>query len=98
MHAQGLPEYDEHTLVDRWKCLSEWTDVVFPEFGPFETDQLKEGMVFWDLLLTKLLPLFVGRTCSRKGAVARQALVMAAKGVVVYTLAPHQALVRQGYG
>ena len=31
-----------------------------------------------------------------KRAAAHQALVMAAKGVVVYTLAPHQALVRQG--
>ena len=37
-----------------------------------------------------------GRTCSRKRAVAHQALVMAAKGVVVYTLAQHQAKVRQG--
>ena len=37
-----------------------------------------------------------GRTCSRKRAAAHQALVMAAKGAVVYTLAQHQALVRQG--
>ena len=29
-------------------------------------------------------------------AIPDQALVMAAKGVVVYTLAPHQAIVRQG--
>ena len=41
-------------------------------------------------------PLIFGRTCSRKRAVAHQALVMAAKGAVVYTLAPHQALVRVG--
>jgi hypothetical protein len=33
---------------------------------------------------------------NEKGAAAHQALVMAAKGVAVYTLAPHQALVRQG--
>ena len=38
--------------MDRWKCLSEWKDDALPEFGPFEIDELKEGMVFWDLHLT----------------------------------------------
>ena len=52
-------------------------------------------MVFWDLHMTNYSHVF-GRTCSRKRAVAHQALVMAAKGAVVYTLAQHQALVRQG--
>ena len=41
------------------KCLSEWKDDALPEFGPFETDELKEGMVFWDLHLSKLLPCFL---------------------------------------
>ena len=34
------------------KCLGEWKDDALPEFGPFETDENKEGMVFWDLHLT----------------------------------------------
>ena len=38
-----------------WKggpCLSEWKDDALPEFGQVEIDELKEGMVFWDLHLT----------------------------------------------
>ena len=33
------------------KCLGEWKGNALPEFGPFETDENKEGMVFWDLHL-----------------------------------------------
>ena len=79
-----------------WKggtCLGEWKDDALPEFGPFDTNENKEGMVFWDLLLTNFSHGF-GLTCSRERAVVHQALVMAAKGAGVYTLAPHQALVR----
>ena len=72
-----------------------WKDDALPEFGPFEIDELKEGMVFWDLHLLNT-PMIGGRTCSRKRAAAHQALVMAAKGAAVYTLAQRQALVRQG--
>ena len=34
------------------KCLSEWKDDAVPECGTFETDELKEGMVCWDLHLS----------------------------------------------
>ena len=81
--------------METLKCLSEWHDDALPEFVTFEADEHKAGMVFWDLHLTNY-PTICGRTCSKKRAMARQALVMAAKGAVVYTLAPHQALVRQG--
>ena len=65
--------------------------------GTFETYELKAGMVFWDLHLTNYSHVFFfGSTCSRKRAVAHQALVMAEKGDAVYTLAQHQSLVRQG--
>ena len=29
-----------------------WKDDALLEFGPFENDELKEGMVFWDLHLS----------------------------------------------
>ena len=77
------------------QCLSDWKDYALPEFGPFKTDELKEGIVFWDLHLPNYFHAF-GRNCSRKRAAAHQTLVMAAKGGVVYTLDPHHALVRQG--
>ena len=38
------------------KSLSEWKDDALLECGPFETDKLTEGMVFWDLRFPKLLP------------------------------------------
>ena len=38
--------------MDRWECLREWKDDALPDFGPFEIDEQKEGMVFWDLRLT----------------------------------------------
>ena len=34
------------------KRLSKWKDDALPEFGPFEIDEPKEGMVFCDLDLT----------------------------------------------
>ena len=48
------------------KCLGEWKDDALPEFGPFETDENKEGMVFWYLHLTNFshrfwLHLFKGK-------------------------------------
>ena len=71
----------------RWKCLSEWKDDALPEFGPFETDELKEGMVFWDLRLTNYAHDLFAALVQGKGQWRIKLL---------YTLAPHQALVRQG--
>ena len=48
------------------KCLSEWKDDALLEFGAFESDKLKEGMVFWDLHLPNYSHDLFGRTCSRK--------------------------------
>ena len=62
-------------------CFSDWKDDTLPEFGPFKTDELKEGMVFWGLHLTNYSHNFVGRACARTRAVAHQALVMATKGL-----------------
>ena len=53
-------------------------------------------MVLWDLRLTSYSHDLWPHLFKEKRAVAHQALVMAAKGAVVYTLAPHQALVRVG--
>ena len=76
------------------KCLGEWKDDALPEFGAFDTDENKAVMVFWDLHLTNFSHGVFCRTCSRTRPVVHPALVMAAKGAGVYTLAPHQALVR----
>ena len=43
--------------------LKEWKDDALPEFGPFEIDEQKEGMVFWDLHLTNYSHDLFGRTC-----------------------------------
>ena len=43
-------------------CLGEWKDDALPEFGPFETDENKEGVVFRDLHFTNFAHGF-GLTC-----------------------------------
>ena len=42
--------------MEKWKCLSDLKDDALPEFGPFEIDELRAGVVFWDFALDKLLP------------------------------------------
>ena len=82
--------------MDRWKCLSEWKDDALLEFGPFETDELKAGMVFWYLHLSDYSHDLWPHLFKEKGSGASSSGDgVAAKGAVVYTLAQHQALVRQ---
>ena len=53
MHTPiGFQKMMSTPLWKMWKCLREWKDDALPEFGPFEIDEQKEGMVFWDLHLT----------------------------------------------
>ena len=49
------------------KCLGEWKDDALPEFGPFETDENKEGMVSWDLHLANFSYVFWPRLLKEKG-------------------------------
>ena len=51
----------------RWKCLSEWKDDALPEFGRFETDELKEGMVFWDFHLSNYSHVLLAALVQGKG-------------------------------
>ena len=76
-------------------CLSEWKDYALPEFGTFETDDLKEGMVLWDWHLSNYSPDFWPRLFKDKGSGASSS-GDGGQGAVVYTLAQHRALVRQG--
>ena len=68
MHTpKGFQNMMSTPFVERWKCLSEWKDDALLEFGPFETDELKEGMVFWDLHLSNYSHVCLAALAQGKG-------------------------------
>ena len=59
---EGFQEMMSTPLWEGGKHLGEWKDDAFPEFGPFETDENQQAMIFWDLHLTNYRMIF-GRAC-----------------------------------